>query len=75
MKKGLTPIIFGIILVFVQLLSIAGNLKDGIGFSLSFDNFSVFLYDFIFLLSYLSVGIIGVFVLFWGLYEYKKMLL
>lgn len=72
MKKGKIRIIIGCVLIFIQILSILGNAKAGITIKLSFDNFSVFLYDLIVLLSYLSVGIIGVILLIWGICAYNK---
>jgi len=72
MKKGKTRIIIGLVLIFLQLLSVFGNTKSGIGISLSFNNFSVFLYDLLFLLGYLWIGITGFILLISGFIAYKK---
>ena len=72
MKRGIVRIIFGIILVILQLMSIAGNAKAGIGIQISFDSLAVFLYDLIFLVSSNCVGIIGIILLVSGVRAYTK---
>ncbi len=72
MKAGTIRILFGIILIILQAMSIIGNAKVGIGIQLSFDSASAFLYDFVSLLAYLFVGIIGLIFLIWGIIAYKN---
>lgn len=72
MKKGKARIIIGLVLIFLQLLSVLGNAKSGIGISLSFNNFEIFLYDLLFLLGSLWSGILGLILLISGLISYNK---
>lgn len=53
-------VIIGIILVILQLMSIAGNVKAGFSFSLRFDSLGLFVGDLVSLLAYHLVGILGV---------------
>ena len=63
MRKGIARIVIGIILIVLQLMSLIGNMKAGVGFQLSFASPAAFLFDLIFLISYFLVGIIGVILL------------
>ena len=72
MKKGIARIIIGIVLVVLQLMSLAGNAKAGVGIQLSFSSAAVFVYDLISLISYCFVGIIGVILLITGIIAYRK---
>lgn len=59
-NRGTLLIIIGIILVILQLMSIAGNVKAGVFPSLRFDSLGLFFGDLVFLFAYLFVGILGV---------------
>lgn len=72
MRKGIARIVIGIILIVLQLMSLIGNMKAGVGFQLSFASPAAFLFDLIFLISYFLVGIIGVILLLFGIRAYKK---
>ena len=72
MKKGITRIVLGTILISLQALSIVGGLKSGYHISISTATMALFLYDLIFLVSYLLVGIIGIILLISGLFAYNK---
>lgn len=71
-KRGTLLIIFGIILIILQLMSIAGNVKAGFFPSLRFDSLGLFLWDLVFLFSYLLVGILGVALIIIGERIYNK---
>lgn len=66
MKKGTVEIIFGSVLIFLQILSYIGNAKAGVTIELE----SV--YDLIFLFSYSFIGIIGIVFFILGLISINK---
>lgn len=66
MKKGKARIIVGVILIVLQIMSLAGNAKAGISIQLSS------LYDITYLIGYFLVGIIGVVLLIFGIIAYRK---
>lgn len=71
-KKGIPLIVIGIILIFLQLLSLVGNMLSGVEFQLSTDTFTLFLFDLSYLLGYFLIGILGVILLIVGIVRYKK---
>lgn len=66
MKKGKARIIVGVILIVLQIMSLAGNAKAGISIQLSS------LYDITYLIGYFLVGIVGVVLLISGIVSYLK---
>lgn len=66
MKRGTVKIIFGSVLIFLQILSYIGNAKAGVTIELE----SV--YDLIFLFSYSFIGIIGIVFVILGLVAINK---
>ena len=72
MKKGIKRIVAGSIMIILQVLSLIGNAKVGIGIQLSFYSVEVFLYDLMYLVGYLFVGIVGAILLIWGINAYSK---
>lgn len=74
MKKGIIRIIIGCILIVIQIFSVMQNLRQGFTFQLEFINFKVFLFDLLYLLGFFLVGIIGLILLFSGIYanRHKK---
>ena len=66
MKKGKARIIAGVILIILQIMSLAGNAKAGVVIQLSS------LYDITYLIGYFLVGIIGVVLLISGIVSYLK---
>lgn len=68
MKKGKARIVIGIILIVLQVMSIAGNAKVGRGVEISFDS----VYDLVYSIGYMLAGIIGVVLLILGIRAYVK---
>ena len=72
MKKGLSRRIVGTLFIIIQLISLAGNAKAGVGFQLSFDSMPLFLYDIMFLVGNYFVGILGAIFLISGIIAKRK---
>lgn len=72
MKSGKLRIVLGVILIVLQLISIAGNAKAGISSQLSFESLGVFVFDLLSLISYYFVGTVGVILLVSGVVAYTK---
>ncbi len=72
MKKGKIRIGIGCVLVLVQILSVIGNMKAGIRISVDVTDFRAFLFDMGALLGYYLIGIIGVLLIVWGVYVYRR---
>lgn len=66
MKKGKARIIVGVILIVLQIMSLAGNANVGMIFQLSS------LYDITYLIGYFLVGIVGVVLLISGIVSCLK---
>lgn len=67
MRQGIIRIVFGSILLFLQLLSIIGNGKANTSFFWT----GALIYDIFYLLGYFSVGICGALLLLFGIRAYK----
>lgn len=72
MQKGKKRTIIGAVLIILQILSLAGNAKAGIGIQLSFNSIGVFVYDLFSLIGYCLVGIVGLVLLISGIVAYRK---
>ena len=70
--KGTKRIVIGVILILVQLMSVIGNVQQGVGAQISFASSGLFLYDLIFTVSYYFIGIVGAVLLISGLIANRK---
>lgn len=70
--KGTMRIVIGVILIALQLMSLAGNAKAGVGIQISFDSLAVLMYDLIVAASYCFVGIVGAVLLISGIIAHNK---
>ena len=68
MKKGSVRVALGCVLVAFQVLSIMGNVKMGINYTLDFSNTYTFIYSALYLFGSCLVGIIGIILLVSGLF-------
>lgn len=72
MKKGTIRIVIGIILIVLQLLSLLGNARSGVGIKISFESLAVFIYDLIATVSYCFVGFLGLVLMISGIVARTK---
>lgn len=72
MKKGIVRIIVGIVLIAINILAIAMDLKYGNKIGLYFDNIQVFFYSLFYLIGYFLNGILGTILLVFGVRAYIK---
>lgn len=72
MRRGKTRIVFGILMILTQCISLAGNAKAGVGIQFSMDTLATLAFDLGFILSYFFVGIVGVILLVSGIVAYVK---
>lgn len=72
MRRGKTRIVFGILMVLTQCISLAGNAKSGVSIRFSTDTLGVMLFDLGTIISYFFVGIVGAILLVSGIIAYVK---
>ena len=72
MKKGTIRIVIGIILIVLQLFSLLGNARSGVGIKISFESLAVFIYDLISMVSYYFVGFLGLVLMISGIVARTK---
>lgn len=72
MKKGIIRIVLGCILIVLQALSIMGNVKVGINYTLDFTNIYTLIYSSLYLLGSCLVGIVGIILLLSGVIAQRK---
>ena len=68
MRKGIIRIIIGSILIFLQIMSVVGNMISGDNFELANDG----IYGIVYLFAYFFPGIVGVTLFVWGISEFSK---
>ena len=71
-KKGAKRIIVGLILVILQILSIAGTMMKGSMPVFNTSSFPMFMYSFGYYAGFLAIGIIGVVLLIIGSVAFRK---
>lgn len=68
MRKGIIRITIGLILIFLQIMSVIGNTISGGNFDLADDG----IYGIVYLLGYFLPGMLGVTLFVWGSSEFSK---